>query len=325
MDYLVVQKDPQIRAVIEQLLQELKQSAPRNTERAYQPKQKEWSDWCAEKWPDVPPDWPPVGPWLPDEPLPGDLVDEGKLLFFMQSQVLCRAPKRGRRAGKQKAAAKAAKKRKLSPAGEIVVGIRPVPELVSDREDDDDDGDGNDNDNSNNNDDDDKDVGKTRLQLQYNTVRGYLSAIRKLYEWQKSSGVNPAPRPDGVMFKALLKSILSTKAFKRRKEYADRGAGTIKDSYLPSQIPDHTAAVWLERKEVACALRTQVSLSIRESESRSAIRPLVTNWFSRSTSYLATTCYSGIVTVGQWSFLTYSALIFQKKGTTRAPLRHSLS
>jgi hypothetical protein len=243
MDYLVIQKDPQIRDVIEQLLKELKQSSPRNTERAYQPKQKEWSDWCTVKWPNVPPDWPPVEPWLPDKPLPGDLVDEGKLLFFMQSQVLCRAPKRGRRAGKQKVAEKAAKRRKLSPEGEIIVSIRPIHELISDREDNENDSDGNDNNNSNNNNDNDKDVGKTRLQLQYNTIRSYLSTVEKLYEWSKSLGMNPAPWLDGIMFKVLLKSILSTKAFKRQKEYTDYGAGISKDSYLPSQIYNHMAAV----------------------------------------------------------------------------------
>ena len=100
----------------------------------------------------------------------------------------------------------------------------------------------------------------SELQLQYNSVRGYLSAIRKLFEIQQSQGVNPAARPDGVLFKVLLQSILRTKAFKKRQEFADRGAGTIKDSYLPSQIPDYTAAVWKERggRSVEGALRTQL-------------------------------------------------------------------
>lgn len=33
---------------------------------------------------------------------------------------------------------------------------------------------------------------ESTLRLQYNTVRGYISAIQKLYDEQKSRGVNPA-------------------------------------------------------------------------------------------------------------------------------------
>lgn len=38
----------------------------------------------------------------------------------------------------------------------------------------------------------------------------------------------------------------------------DRGIGTLRDVYAPAQIPDHTNVAWSERKEIACALRTQV-------------------------------------------------------------------
>jgi centromere DNA-binding complex CBF3 subunit-like protein len=99
---------------------------------------------------------------------------------------------------------------------------------------------------------------ESTLKLQYNTVRGYVSAIQKLYDEQKSRGINPAARPQGVALKALKRSILATTWSRKRKEYMDRGVGTLRDVYSPAQIPDHTTVAWSERKEVACALRTQV-------------------------------------------------------------------
>jgi hypothetical protein len=99
---------------------------------------------------------------------------------------------------------------------------------------------------------------ESSLRLQYNTVRSYVSAIQKLYDVQRTRGMNPAPRPQSVALKAMQKSILRTTWARKRSEYADRGKNTIKDSYTPSQIPAHTSAVWNESKQIACALRTQV-------------------------------------------------------------------
>ena len=83
-------------------------------------------------------------------------------------------------------------------------------------------------------------------------------AIQKLYDEQKSRGINPAARPQGVALKALKRSILATTWSRKRKEYADRGVGTLRDVYAPAQIPDHTKVEWSERTEVTCALRIEV-------------------------------------------------------------------
>lgn len=96
------------------------------------------------------------------------------------------------------------------------------------------------------------------LQLQYNTVRGYISAIQRLYEEQKSRNMNPAPRPQGIALKALKKSILAVVWSRKRSEYRDRLEGTIKDVYLPAQIPDHTSAVWESHDDISALFRTQV-------------------------------------------------------------------
>lgn len=81
------------------------------------------------------------------------------------------------------------------------------------------------------------------LSLQYNTVRLYISAIMRLYLEQKGMGINRAPEPKGLGTKILKSAVLkSSWAKKKRREYRDRGVGTIKDAYLPRQIADHTAA-----------------------------------------------------------------------------------
>ena len=54
----------------------------------------------------------------------------------------------------------------------------------------------------------DDELSEDKLQLQYNTVRGYVSAIQKLYDEQKTLGINPVPRPQGIALKALKQSIL---------------------------------------------------------------------------------------------------------------------
>lgn len=71
--------------------------------------------WCASNWPPIPEDWADRKlSWPPGQQLPGDLVDEGKLLLFMKEEVVSRAPKKGARVAKQR-------KRKAAAAGVGVI------------------------------------------------------------------------------------------------------------------------------------------------------------------------------------------------------------
>lgn len=88
-------QDPHVRAVVDELLLDQSLNQPKNTTRQYVPKQKEWRDWCAARYPLLPPAWSAWAPW-DGSPLPGDLVDEGKLLLFMMA-VAKRAPRTGKR------------------------------------------------------------------------------------------------------------------------------------------------------------------------------------------------------------------------------------
>ena len=88
-------QDPHVRAVVEELLLDQSLHQLRNTTRAYAPKQQEWRDWCAARYPPLPPGWSAWAPW-DGSSLPGDLVDEGKLLLFMTAMAK-RAPRTGKR------------------------------------------------------------------------------------------------------------------------------------------------------------------------------------------------------------------------------------
>jgi hypothetical protein len=180
----------------------------------------------------VPPGWSAWVAW-DGSPLPGDLVDEGKLLLFMTG-IAKRPPRTGKRLV-------AEQKRQAAVAAAAAATGRDPDE--SDYYEPDPDGDG---------------FIVSRLQLQYNSVRGYISAIQRLYEEQKTRGLNPAPRPQGIALKALKENILRQTWARKRSERGDRGEGTIKDSYMPSQIFDHTTTVWRERKAIGCAFRTQI-------------------------------------------------------------------
>ncbi|KAM4067701.1 centromere DNA-binding protein complex CBF3 subunit [Hirsutella rhossiliensis] len=180
-------EDPRVRAAIEHYLLDLENTQPKNTKRNYRPKQEEWKEWCQANWPAIPDVWPASVPQ--GQQLPGDLVDEGKLLLFMKEE------------------AKRAVKNRRAPSDTIVVG-GGGSEYESDS---------------------DLELYESTLKLQYNTVRGYVSAIQMLYDEQKSRGVNPAARPQGVALKALKRSILATTWSRKRKEYMDRGVGILRD------------------------------------------------------------------------------------------------
>src|SRR5258708_30992319 len=71
-----------IEAARDETLEYHRTHRPPNTARNYAPKQKEWKAWCAAQ------GFPPGGEYLP-----GDWVDEGKLLLFIKEEVAARAPR----------------------------------------------------------------------------------------------------------------------------------------------------------------------------------------------------------------------------------------
>ena len=186
--------------------------------------------------------------------LPGDFVDEGKLLLFIKEQVAERAPRAGPRLAEEKKRRKGekkltpnsqAKKRRIASATEALdTGQEEDTGLVSEVEE-----------------------HCSELTLKYNSIRGYVSAINELWAHQVSTLMHNAPRPQGVALKALKASVARHEHQRRRSEYVDRGVDSIKDGYTAAQVPDVARATFLERQEksIEAALRTWVDFLLGHS------------------------------------------------------------
>ena len=90
--------------------------------------------------------------------------------------------------------------------------------------------------------DDDPEVFK--LRLKYNFIRGYVSAIMNLYQDQHSRGINTAPTPHKCAIKAMQIAIHRGEFDRLRREYEDRGVGTMLDGYTEDKVPDIAHQVW---------------------------------------------------------------------------------
>ena len=106
--------------------------------------------------------------------LPGDYVDEGKLLLFMKDEVASRPPRKSQRLRAEQASRK--RTRAESQPGQAkrqrgLQGARPAGGGSSSSG-----GDSN----------DEEDAASSSLMLMYNTVRGYCSAINELWAHQTS-------------------------------------------------------------------------------------------------------------------------------------------
>jgi hypothetical protein len=204
------------------------------------------------------------------EYLPHDWVDEGKLLLFMKTEVAERPPRTGRRLTaekkrKQQQSKEANRtKRRTTGAGVTAEGEEAVEESgtrrpaaekkrkqqhqskEADRRKQRTTGAGAtaEGEEAVEESDDDDEEPKSELQLMYNTVRGYVSAIMKLYNHQISMRLHSSPSPHNVAIKAMKTSIARGQHQRRRAEFEDRGIATIKDGYAAKQIPDMTRAVW---------------------------------------------------------------------------------
>ncbi|KAH8656316.1 hypothetical protein BGZ61DRAFT_315451, partial [Ilyonectria robusta] len=190
---------------------------PQNTRCTYTRPQKEWKEWCAEKaFPSIPPDWPK--PYNQGGVLPAHLVDEGKLVWFLDEKVVSRAPKTGSRAKNERkrwaegVAERNAKKAKTTSVDDPARPSAPDDSCITVAQ-------------------------RTRR------INGQM--------------LNPSSHPRGFANKAIYRYLLRQTHEKGREEWADRMVGTIKDAYSPAKIPEHTRCAW-GLKEKACGLRTSV-------------------------------------------------------------------
>ncbi len=173
--------------------------------------------------------------FLPDDKLlPCDWVEEAKILLFIKMEVTNGLPKKRKRLNeakrKRQEEEKAHEKKKKKQLGGAVMVERNeehvglLDESIIFEVDD--------------------DNVQTPIVMMYNSVRGYVSSIYGFWSHQISHGIHQAPQPHRVVIKALETSIVHGEYICRRKEYTDRGIGTMRDGYLQRQIPDFTHQVW---------------------------------------------------------------------------------
>jgi hypothetical protein len=84
---------------------------------------------------------------------------------------------------------------------------------------------------------------ESKLQLMYNLVQGYVSAIIELWTHQVSAKLHLLLLLHNVVVKALKTSIVQRQHVRCCAEFNNRRLSTIKDKYTTKQIPDITKAV----------------------------------------------------------------------------------
>jgi hypothetical protein len=142
------------------------------------------------------------------EYLPFDWVDEGKLLLFVKTQVAERAPRKGSRLAAERKrklenepeGSKGQGKRRKQEAGTMAEGAEGALGAPNSGD----------------------DEPKSELQLMYNSVRSYVSAIMELWTHQVSAKLHSSPSPHNVAVKALKTSIVRGQHARRRAEFAQQ-------------------------------------------------------------------------------------------------------
>ncbi|KAM4057782.1 centromere DNA-binding protein complex CBF3 subunit, domain 2 domain-containing protein [Hirsutella rhossiliensis] len=232
-------EDPRVRAAIEHYLLDLENTQPKNTKRNYRPKQEEWKASPHARPAIFMSGVKPTGLrsrtfGRPRYHRANSYRETCGITSSKERKRVADERKRHLEAQEAKRAVKRRRAPSASPADTIVVG-GGGSEYESDS---------------------DLELYESTLKLQYNTVRGYVSAIQKLYDEQKSR--ESILRPGHGSGTEGAQTQHSCNDLEPEEEgIHGQGVGTLRDVYAPAQIPDHTNVAWSER-EIACALRTQV-------------------------------------------------------------------
>jgi hypothetical protein len=150
---------------------------PKNTQRAYGPRQKEWRDWCAGLAGNT------DGAW----------VTEDKLCLFLEQEVVNRE---SRASGYQ---ARKARRREMWEDGERAKKRRKTAESAAERQND-----------ERVEEEEKKDEvldGLFNETVRYSVVSSYVSAITELYSWQSEGREEPLPPLRGAKLAAILENV----------------------------------------------------------------------------------------------------------------------
>jgi hypothetical protein len=201
---------------------------PKNTTRAYEPKQREWEDWCARLRGNT----------------DGGRVTEDKLCLFLEQEVINRESRASGyqvRKTKRKESWKEgerAKKRRKTAAAAGTVGFEGIPPAAAEGE-----GEG---------EGEDEKWDEEALDVlfnetvRYSVVNSYASAITELYAWQQSqtSVDDKIPPLRGAKLSAVLGSVHRDEDRIRRVNFIDRGLFTITGGYDVQGLKNAIAWCW---------------------------------------------------------------------------------
>src|SRR6266513_6191267 len=165
---------------------------PINTTRLYDPKQKEWEEWCAK---------------LPGN-TDGTWVTEDKLCLFLEQEVINRESRAAgyqQRKAKRKAVWKESERAKKRRS-RVVKGEESEESAEAEEEEWDEEA---------------LDAQFTET-VRFEVINSYVSAITELYSWQFSGKAQPA-RLRGTKLSAVLKSVRRDEEKVRQANYVDRG------------------------------------------------------------------------------------------------------
>src|SRR5271168_4355585 len=209
-----------------------KAKRPKNTARAYEPKQKEWEDWCARLRGNT----------------DGSRVTEDKLCLFLEQQVINRE---SRASGYQ---ARKMKRKETWKDSERAKKRHKTAAAAAEEEEEEGEGEW----------DEDALDALFNETVRYSVVNSYASAITELYAWQRSQSLSDdktVPPLRGAKLSEVLDSVRRDEDRVRRVNYIDRGLFTIAGGYDVKGLKKAIAWCW----EMGCNVSGSVESYLRTS------------------------------------------------------------
>src|SRR5277367_2278269 len=215
---------------------------PKNTTRTYEPKQKEWEDWCARL----------------EGNTDGSRVTEDKLCLFLEQEVInreSRAPgyqaRKAKRKETWKDSERAKRRQKSAAAAPATAGAEEVEgeEEAEEEEEWDEDA-------------LDAQFSET---IRYALVSSYVSAITELHAWQQaelsSDGKGTPSILRGAKLSAVLDSVRRDEDRVRRANFTDRGLFTITGGYDVKGLRNAVAWCWEMGSKMAGSVESYLRTS----------------------------------------------------------------
>src|SRR5277367_3507372 len=201
-----------------------KAQRPKNTARAYEPKQKEWEDWCARL----------------EGNTDGSRVTEDKLCLFLEQEVINRESRasgyqarKAKRKETWKDGERAKKRQKSAAPTPATAGAEEEVEGEEEEEE-----------------EWDEDALDAQFSetIRYALVSSYVSAITELHAWQQaelsSDGKGTPSILRGAKLSAVLDSVRRDEDRVRRANFTDRGLFTITGGYDVKGLRNAVAWCW---------------------------------------------------------------------------------